>query len=54
MTDHGGLTPEERAAFAAMDEQLDAEMAALKRLEEVDPVGLAMFGDDDGWLDSRL
>jgi hypothetical protein len=64
MSDDGGLTPEERAMYAALDEH----QAALERIAHEDPCGAAMFGepyvmDDDGappfvdpdeWIDSHL
>ncbi|MCV7408782.1 hypothetical protein AWC05_07700 [Mycobacterium florentinum] len=57
MTDHtddSGLTPGERAMYAALDEALDEQQAALERLAHDDPIGAVVFGDNDDWVDKRL
>lgn len=56
MNDDGGLTPEEREMYAALNEQLDDDLdddlALMGRLAHEDPCGVVMFGtayvDDDG------
>jgi hypothetical protein len=52
--DDGGLSPEERAVFAAMDEVVDEHQAALERIADADPLGFIAFSDRDDWLDKRL
>jgi hypothetical protein len=54
MSDSGELTPEERAMYAALDEQLDEQQAALERVRDEDTLGFIAFGDRPGWIDSRL
>ncbi|HEY1838608.1 MAG TPA: hypothetical protein VGG53_00030 [Mycobacterium sp.] len=57
-------TPEERRADEEQERQvleiallfrdLDDHQAALERVAFEDPLGATWFGDDDGWVDSRL
>ena len=45
---------DEESEHALLAIQLDDQQQRLDELAEDDPVGFAMFGDDDGWLDRRL
>ena len=45
---------DEESEHALLAIQLDDQQQRLDEMAEDDPVGFAMFGDDDGWLDRRL
>lgn len=50
----GGAESEAAALALAVDGVMDGERQALERLERQDPIGMAIFGGDDRWLDSRI
>jgi hypothetical protein len=45
---------EEAMLAIAVDDHLTDQQVKLQRLWDVDAVGMAAFGDDDGWVDRRL
>lgn len=40
--------------LAEMDANMDTQQQGLERLAEEDFLGLCMFGDRPGWIDTRL
>jgi hypothetical protein len=46
--------PDDKWELAALGIALDDEHEALQRLGDTDPLGVGMFGDHPGWIDSHV
>lgn len=46
--------PDDQADLYQLGMDLDRQHDQLQQLGQDDPVGVAMFGDRPGWVDSRL